>query len=74
MAGRQLSVRTEAWAFINGAWTQIDRTDAEMRAPVVGKSIFKRRFRQLSKLPIRAFQGEGTAEVLRIKHRSAVAH
>ncbi len=64
----------EAWAFINGAWTQIHRIDAEMHAPVVGKSVFKRRFRQFPKLPIRAFQGEETAEVLRIKHRSAVAH
>ncbi len=47
---------TEAWAFINGAWTQIDRTDAEMRAPVVRKSIFKRRFRQLPKLPETTYQ------------------
>ncbi len=64
---------TEAWAFINGAWTQVDRIDAEMNAPVVSRYVFKRRFRHLPKLPIRAFQGEETAEVLRIKHRSEVA-
>ncbi len=64
---------TEAWAFVRGAWTQIDSIDAEMNAPVVSRSVFKRRFRDLPKLPIRALQGEATAEVLRIKHRSEVA-
>lgn len=64
---------TEAWAFINGTWTQIDKIDAEMNAPIVSKAVFKRRFRHLPKLSIRAFQGEETAEVLRIKHRSASA-
>jgi hypothetical protein len=42
---------TRAWAFVKGAWKEVDRNEAYTKAQLIGEPEFRRLFGQLPPLP-----------------------